>query len=189
MEIKEAIDSFLNKMIVEGKSSHTISTYGYALNNLNRFLTNENIRNVRDIDITKITKFINYPSPNKSTRTKIFKRDVVSSFLNYLVNIGILKENLAKDIKLPKIEKTYKDSLTLEEANILVNKPSNIRDRVILELIYTLSLKISEVSSININDVFLDKSLIRIKGRKGEIRIERLFPETKTLLIKGIVPF
>ncbi len=71
-------------------------------------------------------------------------------------------------IPRPKRNKTLPDILTRDEAQKLVNTPSNIKHKLILKLLYGCGLRVSEIVNINKKDVNLPENLIHIRMAKGK---------------------
>jgi site-specific recombinase XerD len=75
--------------------------------------------------------------------------------------------NPAENIESPKIPKSLPKTISVEETFELLAKPNNIRDKVILFLLYGTGLRVSELSNINLNHLDLDNRIIHVVGGKG----------------------
>ena len=109
------------------------------------------------------------------------KLSTLRSFFKYLVREQILSANPAKPVSTPKVEKLLPSTLTVDEAFRLVESPSRdkrmseteLRDRAILELLYSSGIRVSELVGLNPDRVDLDLGIIKVMG-KG--RKERIVP-------------
>lgn len=106
------------------------------------------------------------------------KLSAIRSFFKYLSREGIIKNNPAKLISTPRIEKRLPVVLSVDDAFRLMESPqpggsSELRDRAVLETLYSTGIRASELVGMNEEDINRDDGLVRIKG-KG--RKERIVP-------------
>ncbi|MBH1989026.1 MAG: tyrosine recombinase XerC [Myxococcaceae bacterium] len=102
------------------------------------------------------------------------KLSAVRSFLKWCVKQGYLLNSPADLLEYPKLPQSLPKSVSVEEAFALCdNPPAQTRDRAILELFYASGLRVSELVSLNVEDVDLASKIVRVMG-KG--RKERLVP-------------
>ncbi len=101
-----------------------------------------------------------------SNRTIRRKLSSVSTFFGFLKSIGAVDRNPVDFVEKPKMEKRLPKFLDVDDVHNLLEKIENKRDRAMLELIYSSSLRANEAVSLNIEDVDLSNLRIRIK-RKG----------------------
>jgi len=101
------------------------------------------------------------------------EKDRSASTLNIAINAlkfyygGILKRGFAYEIKRPKKDKKLPVVLSQEEVSYLLSSVSNLKHKVLLMLIYSAGLRVSEVVGLKIGDVDLQRKLIHVKGAKG----------------------
>ncbi|MHC9542890.1 MAG: tyrosine-type recombinase/integrase [Vulcanimicrobiota bacterium] len=105
---------------------------------------------------------------------------VISVFFRFLVRRGYLLYNPAAAIDPPRVvDKVERKPLTLDEMEALLSSPDvkkrdGLRDRALLELLYSTGLRKSELMSLEIFDVDIPERTVRI--RKGKGRKERVLP-------------
>ena len=100
------------------------------------------------------------------------------SFFRYLVRIGQLDVNPAEDVRAPKLPKHLPQVLTKDDAGALMEFPGGtervgLRDRAILETLYSTGARVSELVGMNCDDISRSEGLVRLRG-KG--RKERVIP-------------
>ena len=100
------------------------------------------------------------------------------SFFRYLVHIGQLEVNPAEDVRAPKLPKHLPQVLTKDDAGALMEFPGGteregLRDRAILETLYSTGARVSELVCMNCDDISRSEGLVRVRG-KG--RKERVIP-------------
>jgi integrase/recombinase XerC len=100
------------------------------------------------------------------------------SFFRYLQREGIITSNPAEEVRAPKQPKPLPRVLSKDDAQALMEFPQDdtvrsLRDRALLEMLYSTGARVSEVVGINREDLSLEAGLVRLRG-KG--RKERIVP-------------
>ncbi len=97
------------------------------------------------------------------------------TFYDFMVKKGYLTVNPMDGVEGPKIGKYLPDVLSVEEVDRLLDfEPDDnfsFRNRCILELLYSTGLRISELTSLKLENVNLDESLIKVMGKGSKERI------------------
>lgn len=146
------------------------------------FLKDNNLpTNKKEIEIAKIEEihvreFIGrlYTKNSKSSISR--KLTSIRSFIEFVIREGTIAKNSAKLVPIPKGEKRTPAFLTVDEVFLLVEKPDDnevlgLRDRAILELLYSSGLRVSELSGIKISDTDLTSCFVKVLGKGGAERI------------------
>ena len=100
------------------------------------------------------------------------------SFFRYLVRTGELEVNPAEDVRAPKLPKHLPQVLTKDDAGALMEFPGGadrdaLRDRAILETLYSTGARVSELVGMNCDDISRNEGIVLVRG-KG--RKERVIP-------------
>jgi integrase/recombinase XerC len=174
--LKEYIDKFIRYLDLEkGVSSHTLRAYRKDLEMFSESFSGE----LNNLDVIDLRGFIAGQIQKGLNKTTVSRRlSSLRSFFKFLYREGYVKANPAKLVSNPKLPKRLPRFLSVDDVFSLVEKPEGIgfipvRDRAILELLYSSGLRVSELSGINSDDISLKESLIKIRG-KG--RKERIVP-------------
>lgn len=106
------------------------------------------------------------------------KLSALRSFFKYFVRKGVLEQNPAKVINSPKIPKKLPKFLNVDEINAMLaveleNDKFDKRDHAIMELLYSSGLRVSELVGLNLDQLDLTESLVRVLGKGNK---ERLVP-------------
>lgn len=195
-EIRTHAHAFLDYMRHErGASEHTLLAYGSDLNEFICVLEKNELRlrGSRD-DIAVIRRYIRAIGAagenGESLKSTSVGRKlaVVRSFLKYLVARGIYSYNAARHIRTPKKEKRLPD-VTSERtiAKVLgqeVTTPEEIRNKAVVELLYSSGLRRSELCGINLSDIDLQKRVVRVTGKGNKQRIVPIGDEAVNSLEK-----
>src|SRR5574344_1539652 len=163
LEFIQSYDDFLKKEL--GYSSKTVISYTTDLEQYNNYLTKSQI-DFHNINKDQIRDFLKYLDNEKLTNKSIARKlSSIRGFYNFLVDVGELKNNIYEEIENPKIEKKLPNFLNYEEITTLLESIDTItdlgvRNRLLLELIYATSLRLSKASNLEIKNInFSDKSI------------------------------
>ncbi|MCH5171628.1 MAG: site-specific tyrosine recombinase XerD [Erysipelotrichales bacterium] len=174
MLIQDGIIEFIDYLYVEkGLSKNTIEAYK---KDLDLFVeTIPNMEYVVDINNDNIRKFIRYQTAKGLSATSIIRRiSTIKNFLLYLQREGKYSQKIPK-IDLPKKAMHLPTYLTEEEVEALLmapdlNKKEGIRDRAMLEVMYSSGLRVSELLSITKGNINVPKGIITIMGKGSKER-------------------
>jgi len=177
------LDDFSRTLKIERNySNNTISSYLSDLKSFDSFLEKNRI-NFEELN-NKHTKlfFRNLSKKKFSPRTIKRKFSSLSSYFSFLLDRRIIKNNPLNGVFTPKIPKILPEILTIEEINNIFlaaesskNEILSLRDRCILEMLYSSGLRVSEVCELRINNIQFDLDLIRFFGKGSK---ERIIPLT-----------
>lgn len=175
--IESAIAAFMVYLDeVKKKSVSTRQAYRSDLCKLQDFLKSLGVDRVEDISRTNLNSYILYLEKNNFAQTTI-SRNIASikAFYHFLFREKRVSEDVAEDLKAPKIEKRMPGILTAEEVDSLLSQPSGdsakeCRDRAMLELLYATGIRVSELLSLQMSDVNLKMGFLMC-GSAGRERV------------------
>jgi integrase/recombinase XerC len=179
------IERYKSYLVAERNySEHTVRAYMTDLIQFMNFLKKNRLPvDTKNIDITKIEEidireFIGglYKKNSKASISR--KLTSIRNFIEFLIREGKIARNSAKLVPIPKGERRTPAFLTVDEVFVLVEKPDGnevlgLRDRAILELLYSSGLRVSELGSIKTGDADLTSSFVKVLGKGG---VERMVP-------------
>jgi len=196
MEIKNYINDFLEYLELEkGCSQLTIRNYSFYLN---RFLEFTGIEKIKDINYDLTRKFRLWLSRKKnkagdsiSSKTQNYHLIALRVFLKYLAKRDIKTLSPAK-IELAKTEDRHINFLEGKELKRLLQAPLKadqkeiitLRDKSILELLFSTGLRVSEACNLKKEDINLDKNEFAVKGKGKRWRVVFLSSKAKEWLKK-----
>jgi len=157
-------------------SPHTERSYRSDLEQLAEFLGD---RDLAGVDHQDLRRFLGHLITGKLKKSSLARKlSAVRAFFKYLHREGIVPGNPARLIATPKQDKRLPSVLTVDDAVRLMNAPEgdavdDLRDRAVLETLYSTGIRASELVGINFEDINRNDHLIRIRG-KG--RKERIVP-------------
>jgi len=163
---------------VKNFSNHTIINYKSDINAYISHIDSELITE------KAIKKFVIDLSKKGYSNASINRKiSAIKSFDNWLYETSIVSKKKSKNIKLLKVPKTLPEVFSSSYLNRImdelpISSNEDIRDKAIVELLYSSGLRVSELVQLNINDIGNKKSVkVLGKGKK-----ERLIPLNKKAL-------
>ena len=154
-------------------SKHTVENYSKDIDDLEKFCS---VKKINSWDEIKPHHVRTYASQifidGLGARSIQRKLSAIRSFMNYLVRENLLRTNPADGVKTPKAPKKLPGVLDVDQINQLLNikstEPISLRDKAIMELLYSSGLRLAELVALNPIDLNIhDRSLTVIgKGNK-----------------------
>lgn len=160
------VNNFLLYLEIEkGYSSKTIKEYFYDLNMFKRY-TDKDLNRVISWDIRRFLKHLKQEKDysNTSVHRKICS---IRSFYRFLEKERLIDSNPASTIETPKVPKSLPKTISIEQVKLLINAAKTLRDRVILLLLYSSGLRVSELAGLALKDLLLDENVIKVIRGKG----------------------
>ena len=207
------VDKFLYyEEVILGKSFNTIRGYRRDLLQFMEYLEEyEEIHNFEEIEMMTLRTFIAYlnspkrlekdenvKSSNKKVKLKpVSKRSInrkisaLRTFFKYLQEIKVIETNKASYINVPKFEKELPNVINRDGLNNLrhvinTEKITGIRDRLIIELLYSSGLRSIELINLSEFMIDIEEREIRVVGKGDKERITFFSENAKKWLIKYI---
>ena len=178
--MKSPINSFLNFLKVERNSSElTIKSYKDDLDHVCEFFEEQSGRlpAPAEVDVSQLRNYVAYLHECGYARSTVARRlACLRSFFRYCKREGICETNPAKPLRTPRAGRKLPHFLTTEEVGRLLSAPpahlpDGLRDRAILETMYSAGLRVAELVSLNVTDLDRSAGILRVigKGRKERI--------------------
>jgi integrase/recombinase XerD len=162
--------------IERGLSKNTIENYGFDIERLCLFLETNRIE-VSPLKITDetIQQFIYSVSKEVNPRSQARIISGLKSFFNYLVFEDYRNDNPLELIESPKTGRKLPDTLSVEEIDALIaaidlSSNEGERNRAILETLYGCGLRVSELVSLKISDLYFEEGFVKITGKGNKER-------------------
>ena len=176
--MRDVILKFIDELKYEKNYSKcTIEAYLKDLDLFLEYLNENNIKNYNSIDYQDIRLYISYLYELKYNNKTISRHiSSIKSFFKYLKSNNIIENNPCTLISNPKLDKKLPKYLNFEDTNKLLNAFDNnnylgLRNSLILELLYSTGIRVSELTNIKIKDISLKDRTIRIVGKGSKERI------------------
>jgi len=179
-QIEGAIRDFGIHMEVERNlSHHTMRSYLSDLRQFKTFLIENGVDRPGDVDQITVRTFLASLYRGRVKKATISRKVAsIRAFFRFLVRAGIIRNNPAQMVQMPKIDKHLPSFLSIDEVFSLLKVKfdpgvTGLRDRAIIELLYSAGIRVSELTGLNVNDIDFSACLVKVRG-KG--RKERILP-------------
>ncbi len=171
------IKSYQSYLRIErGMSKNTIDNYSFDIERLCLFL-DENSISVSPITITEetIQQFIYHIAKQLNARSQARIISGLKSFFSYLIFEDYRPDNPLELIETPRIGRKLPDTLSIIDIDRLIaaidlSSNEGERNRAMLETLYGCGLRVSELVSLKISDLFFDEGFIKITGKGNKQR-------------------
>lgn len=184
------VERFLQTLSSEkGYSPHTIRAYTVDLNSFVGFcFPGKKIETVTDEQLLAAITNLE-PNPVRGfmmdlAKKKLSKRTVsrrlsaLKTFFNFLMVVGEIRVDPAQAVTAPKLSRPIPQFLTVDDMFFLLDSiknktPVQKRNRAMFELFYSTGMRVSELAGLDVGDIDLETSLVRVRGKGNR---ERLVP-------------
>jgi integrase/recombinase XerD len=180
--MRDRIQQFLTYIMEDkGYSNNTLAAYR---NDLTQFVEQmeSKVESWEQVDRDLIVDYIMAMKADQEYASSTVARKVaaIKSFFHYLVDRGWLEDDPTATLDSPKVRKRLPKAIASEDLERLLAEPANdrtakgLRDRALLELLYATGLRVTEVVSLDVDDVNLASSTLRLVRFKD--KAERIVP-------------
>ena len=175
-ELDEQIDDFL-KWLAATKSPQTVRAYGADLRQLSALLTNPNEPNQTltspSLCESNLSKYLRQHGGSSVTRAR--KLSTLRAFTRFLKRVGKLDHDPTEQLEAPIRRKKLPKVISKHQAEDLLDQDppgkTPLRDRAILELMYSAGLRAAEVVSVKMNALDLGNGLVQVEGKGSKERV------------------
>ncbi len=166
------LESYLMARALEGKSPATISRYRYELCRLLSYI-DKAVADIREGDISGYMMAYK-KARNISNQTLKNVRAVFSSFFGWLRDREKITRNPMALVEQIKVEKKIKKPYTDEERKLMLGTCKSLRDKAIMEFLYSTAVRVSELTALNREDICLETKELRVLGKGAKERVTYL---------------
>jgi site-specific recombinase XerD len=165
-DIPEKVEMYLASKKLEGLSTKTLKGYNNELHIFSRFCQKATVL----VTTADIRRFL--ASYDKAVMSTIGQKlSVLKSFFGWLVKEEFLLRDPTAKVKLPKIPKRLPKSLSIEELEIVRESCETLRQRALIEVMYSTGCRLSEISNIDKEDIDIHNMSVRVIGKGDKERV------------------
>lgn len=174
----EIIGQFIRYLEAEkGLAFNTVESYSRDLRQYRTYLQDGGNATLEGATASTVASYMAFLKKQGRSPATIARRlAALKAFYRYLVRTNRLEKDPTLDLEAPKLVKSLPRVLTIKETEALLNQPNpmtpaGLRDRAMLELLYATGVRVSELTSLDVDDVALDMGFLRCTGKGSKERI------------------
>lgn len=203
----QLIEEFLDSIWIEkGLSQNTLSSYRTDLLKMSEFLYHKDAAfSLNQFDQYQVHEYLGHRyDRGLSERSTARFLSSLRAFLSWCQENGLREDDPISLIQNPKLPKSLPKALTEKQVDALLSAPQTdedpvqLRDKAMLELLYASGLRVTELTSLHLNQISLQQGVIRVTGKGNKERlvpmgedaiewIERFMRQGRGLLLKNNV--
>ncbi|MCA9923198.1 MAG: site-specific integrase, partial [Anaerolineales bacterium] len=177
----DQLRAFLDHLQQEFNYSHnTTAAYKNDLSQFVRFLENGQFAQIStwaDVNAEIVNAYVESMKQQSYASSSVARKvAAVKSFFNFLFNNNVISENPTTHIESPKVKKRLPQTLTSEDVEKLLQapmqkkSPKNLRDTALLNMLYSTGMRVTEVVSLQLEDVDLENEILHCPGKEEQAR-------------------
>jgi len=190
--LTKQIEDFVGHLSIEKNYAlNTISSYKRDLLKFSSFLSKKEVLDFKMIDPDVLNIFV-MELRHSNTSGKSIKRYLSSIrvFFNFLIEVGEVQTNPALLIKTPKVERDLPKTIDFDDLKKMMTINSTqykeLRAVLMIELLYSCALRVSELVGINLEDIDMDEGFVKVMGKGGNARFSPMGQTTVDVLKRYI---
>ena len=170
LDLIGAYENYLTK--VKKASLNTISSYMRDIRQFADWLGQSEDKDIEDATQVNISRYLGHLEEESRSAATISRcLASLKNFYGYVVSSGFMEVTPVTDIRIERGEKKLPQILTGHEIELLLSQPACVdakgyRDKAMLEVMYATGIRVTELISLNIEDVNLDLGIIKCVGAK-----------------------
>ncbi len=163
--------------LVKNLSSNSINSYASDIKKFFQFLEANKIADLNEVQTKTISEFLNEQKIAGASRaTSARNLSALKGFFQYLFDQGYIQKNPTDVLSAGSPKRTLPVVLTVEEIDRIFEQPDvvtiiGLRDRAMLETLYSCGLRVSELINLKITDLYFNDEVIRVFGKGSKERI------------------
>ncbi len=165
--MQKEIDSFISYLHnVKQSSTNTQLSYQRDLKKFKTFCDSKGISSVKNLTAKDLKAYVDVMGEEQFKPATV-SRNIASikAWIHFMMDEGVIKEDITRTLKVPKIEKKIPEIMTMNEVVTLLeqpvgNNPKEIRDKAMLELLYATGIRVTELISLKMEDLNLQMNYI-----------------------------
>lgn len=201
--MKQQLLFFMQYLSVErGLATNTLEAYERDLTSFIVFLEQKSICDLQQVNRYHLSDYLLHLKKEGKKATTISRAvAAIRSFFQFLERERLIEHNPSQHLLTPKLEMKLPRTMQVDDVDRLLNAPDlnsilGIRDRAMLELLYATGMRVSELLSLNLEDLHLEMGFVRCigkgskeriipLGRMASVALHRYLDEARTHLLKA----
>jgi len=176
--VERLVDNFLNYLLLErGLAENTLVSYRLDLSDFSAFCKKERLEPLSQAARQAIILYLlKLKREGRAAATISRRLAALRTFYRFLLNEGLLPQDPTNNLESPRVGERLPQVLSIAEVESLLNQPrvtdpAGLRDKAMLELLYATGIRVSELISLDLDQVNLKHGFIRCLGKGSKERI------------------
>ncbi|HEX6287699.1 MAG TPA: site-specific tyrosine recombinase [Herpetosiphonaceae bacterium] len=187
--MRDQLDQFLAHLASERKlSANTTSAYRTDLEQFSEFIIERGHDSWQSLGREDVIAFLIFLKERRYATSTLARRTAaVKSFCDFLVRENAIAADPTVDLDSPRVDRTPPQAISVVQVDELLelplraSGPEALRDKAMLELLYSTGMRVSELVALDLKDVNLEAECVRCSGRNKERQLP-ISPSTVTAL-------
>ncbi|MFN4366637.1 MAG: site-specific tyrosine recombinase/integron integrase [Acinetobacter sp.] len=175
------LNMWLKEREIQNQSKHTLQAYERDISDFLEFCQREQL-NLNDVEATDLRQFLAEKVEQHQLSPSSLQRmlSAIRQFMKWAEQAQHMAFNPADDFQLKRQSRPLPGMVDIETVNQIIDQPAPeneiqqqmwLRDKAILELLYSSGLRLAELQSLRIKDIDFNRQLLRITGKGNKTRI------------------
>ena len=175
--LENIAQTWLNHLAVErGVSANTLSNYRRDVRRYLAWLGDNGVEDLRSVTRPMVEAYLKDLRSHMAVSSANRALIVARGLHKFAVSEGVVDVDVAVEVTPPSTGQHLPETLSVDEVTALIEAtptetPVNVRDRALLEMLYGTGARISEIVSLNVDDVSAAQEVIRLRGKGDKERI------------------
>jgi len=185
------IDRYLSYLSVEkGLSLNTLQAYRRDIQKFAEYLSSSG-RDLLSFSRSDVSDYLIYLRDTGISASTIARNvSALKGLTRFLLIERLIEEDPLENLSSPKIWKRVPRVLSVDDVLKLINSPEgggySLRDRAILEIIYSSGLRVSEVTGLRLEDINFEAGFLTVRGKGSKVRVVPVSERTLSVLRRYI---
>lgn len=172
------LKEYLSSLKIEKNlSENSIEAYKTDLAKFFNYLEIKKVNDLNDVSFALLSEFFNKQLKDGITSTSVSRySSSIKGFFGFMLRNNYIEKNPALNLNSTKLKRNLPTVLSFEEVDTILEQPNinekfGLRDKAILEILYSSGLRVSELINLKISDLFIEDEVIRVVGKGSKQRI------------------
>ena len=177
VKVAAAVEAFLHHLAVErGSAANTLRSYTTDLRRYVDHLGERELADVREADVSGFVVALRQADPPLAASSAARALAAVRGLHRFAARDGLVVDDVARDVAPPALPSRLPRTLSIDEVDQLLagcvgDGPVALRDRALLELLYSTGARISEAIGLDVDDLDAEQRFVRLHGKGGKDRV------------------
>lgn len=192
----QLLSMWLKEREVQNQSEHTLDAYFRDVSGFIEFCYDKQLE-LNHVEASDIREYLSYKVERDQLNSASLQRHLTSirQFMKWAQQSNYLNMNPVDDFTIKRQSRPLPGMIDIETVNQILDQPAPekpldlqrwLRDKAILELLYSSGLRLAEVQGLNIRDIDFNRMLLRITGKGNKTRIVPFGSKAKESLIQWL---